>query len=231
VKNLVALLSGTAGALVVVAIAVRRPWKAISLLLAVLVVGNGLGWAGWALSRQDVHGFHWGAFCAGLGALITAAGVIGGALGALVYGRKADVSVSGLVHAAGSGELVLEVRPCIHAVGYRGLRVAGGDWASASLQVTEVWLVDGRLDDGFRWDVEEVFGDQTVVAGGETLTTTVLVELGPLASREVIGWRVAFLGTARRTLGIGGWAWEDKAFVPVPARLESTGEEATRAAI
>ena len=139
---------------------------------------------------------------------------------AFVYGRKADASVSGKVHIAPNGDLVLEARPSIHAVGFRGLRLAGGDeWASASVQATEVWLADGHLDDGFVWDAGEIFGtEEVVVGGGETLTTTVLIELGRPPPRAVIGWRVTFTGTTRRTLGFGAWAWEDRAFVPAPSR-------------
>jgi len=168
-----------------------------------------------------VGGFHWSAFLTAAGAIATAAGVAGGAIVAFFYGRKANALVSGVVHKTpSSGVLVLAARPSIQAVGFRGLKVAGDDdWASASVQVTEVWLTGGRLDDGFQWEAEKIFGtDEVVVSGGETLTTTVLIELGQPPPRAVIGWRVAFFGTARRTLGIGGWAWEDKTFVPAPDR-------------
>jgi hypothetical protein len=172
-----------------------------------------------------------------MGAIATILGIGGGAFVAFVYGRKADAHVKGELQFAPNGDLVMAVRPSIHAVGFRGVAVQGNDdWEDASVQITEVWLVEGKppnespLEDGFQWNAERVFGDKdehgndlqerVIVAGGETLTTTVLIHLGKSPPPGVIGWRVSFVGVARRALWIGRWAWEDRAFVPVPSKEE-----------
>lgn len=147
------------------------------------------------------------------------AALVGGAFVAFVYGKKADAHIEGKVHKTPNGTLVIEARPSLHAVGFRKIKIAGGDWASASVRVTEVWSVvrpEGvKLEDGFYWDASDVFGtkEKITVAGGETLTTTTLIEIGPPPPEGVIGWRVLFQGVTRRALWIGGWQWDDRVFV------------------
>jgi len=92
--------------------------------------------------------------------------------------------------------------------------LGGGKSEKTTVRVTEVWLVNGHLTDGAYWDNEDdVFGPSKV-SGGETLTTSVVFHLGQPV-HGVTGWRVAFVGTARR-FPRGYWAWEDRIFVAVP---------------
>jgi hypothetical protein len=140
-----------------------------------------------------------------VGAIVASVGVIGGAAIAYVYGRKINVQLEADAHLAPEGGVVVAAHPTVHAAGVRGLTLGGVRWQTDALQIIEVWLVDGQLHDGLRWDADGVFGAGSRIAGGETVSTTVLFAPGQPPSPNMIGWRVTYVGTARRLVG-GAWA-------------------------
>lgn len=141
-------------------------------------------------------------------AVATAAGVSGGALVAIFYGRKASASISAEVHVTETG-VVLAARPAVVGAGIFRIRFARQN--GAKVRVTEVFRVGDNLVDGIHWVADAVFGE-SFVEGGETLTTTVVFPL-PGLFLELVGWRVSFGVTCSRMLG-KGWSWGDQVFVP-----------------
>ena len=146
------------------------------------------------------------------GDIAAVVGVVGGAVIAVMYGRKASAQVSAEVHVK-DGEFILAARPSISAAGVFRLKFAIAD--GITVRTTEIIRTDTGLVDGQYWDGEGVF-DKAFVEGGETLTTTVLFMLGP-SFPGLVGWRVSFgVNVERKLLGGPGWSWADQAFVPVP---------------
>jgi hypothetical protein len=147
-----------------------------------------------------------------IGAILTAAAVVAGAVFAVMYGRRATVTISAEVHRS-HGRVILAARPSVCAVGLFRLRFHEPE--GAGVVVTEVIATDEPyvLADGRHWNAEFVFGP-SFVEGGETLTTTVTFDLGPLPP-NVAGWRVSLGIDVTRILS--DWSWADQVFVPVPA--------------
>ena len=129
---------------------------------------------------------------------------------AVLYGRKATAGVSATAHLTEEGVLI-SARPSICAVGIFRLKFADDD--GATVRVIEVFRTDGGLTDGRQWDAKAIFGP-SFVEGGETLTTTVIFDLGP-PPRGLVGWRVSFGVTSARLLR-QGWSWADQVFVIRP---------------
>lgn len=142
-------------------------------------------------------------------AILTGAAVIVGATLAVMYGRRATVTVAAETHRT-HGRVILTARPAVCAVGLFRIKFDGPE--GAQVKVTEVIAADEQLGDGRYWDAEAVFGP-SFVEGGETLTTTVTFDLGPLPE-NVVGWRVSIgIDVARWWTD---WSWADQVFVPVP---------------
>ncbi|WP_334173416.1 hypothetical protein [Sinomonas sp.] len=161
-----------------------------------------------AVLNLSTSGLHWTDVVT---AVATATGVVGGALVAIFYGRKASASISAEAHVTDSG-VVLTARPAMVGAGIFRIRFAKHE--GAKVRVTEVFKVGANLVDGLHWDADAVFGE-SFVEGGETLTTTVVFPI-PELFLELVGWRVSFGVTSSRMLG-KGWSWGDQVFVPRPA--------------
>lgn len=154
----------------------------------------------------------WTEIAGAAGGMAAVVGVVGGAVLAVMYGRKASARVSAEVHVK-DGEYILAARPSISAAGVFRLKFAVAD--GITVRTTEIIRTDIGLEDGQFWDGEGVF-EKEFVEGGETLTTTVLFILGP-SFPGLVGWRVSFgVNVERRLFGGPGWSWADQAFVTVP---------------
>jgi hypothetical protein len=146
-------------------------------------------------------GVQWTEIAGAAGGIAAVVGVLGGALIAVLYGRKASAQVTAEVHMK-EGEFVLAARPSISAAGVFRLRFAVAD--GITVRATEIIRTDTGLEDGQFWDGEGVF-DKAFVEGGETLMTTVLFLLGP-SFPGLVGWRVSFgVSVERKLFGGPGW--------------------------
>jgi hypothetical protein len=146
----------------------------------------------------------------GVAAILTAVGFIGGLYLAIRYGRKVNISVSGVAYTTASG-IVVAARPIVHVVGVFRIR-----FAAADVTATEVYINDsGKLEDGRIWTNDKIFG-LAFVEGGETLGTTSAFIL-PIPLPRVIGWRLsAEVATLNRLSPGTNWSWSDQVFVPKP---------------
>ena len=144
----------------------------------------------------------------GVAAILTAIGFLGGLFLAARYGRKVNVSISGVAHKTPTG-IVVAARPIVHVVGVFRIR-----FHAADVTATEVFINDmGELEDGRTWTNDRIFG-LAFVEGGETLGTTSAFIL-PNPVPRVIGWRLSAEVAARNRLSRGtNWSWSDQVFVP-----------------
>jgi hypothetical protein len=157
-------------------------------------------------------GHDWLAIVTGLGAIATAAGVVTGAVVAVLYGRKASVSVTASPHVTESG-IVVTARPIVKAVGL--FRLMFHEIEGVTVRLTEVYVEDGELKEGRFWTADGAFGQQYVDAGEELQTTVVFPPMNPPGS--VIGWLVYLKIAAPTRLARfrGAW-WMDQVFVSRP---------------
>jgi hypothetical protein len=150
------------------------------------------------------------------GGIATVAGLLGGVVLALRYGRKASVSISGEAHIF-DGLVIVATRPSVRAVGVLRLSLlrAGG---GTDVIVAEM-IKDGEsVRKGREWTQTNVF-DQQFVEAGETLATTVIFPVGPV-DPEVVGWRASFDVHVKRWSLKGRrqtWSWPDRVFIPRPS--------------
>ncbi len=129
------------------------------------------------------------------------------------YCRKATAIVAGEAHRAG-GDVLIAARPSVRAVGIFRLRFGqdGGSW----LRLTEIERGPDSLVSGRQWDQPiSVFGAGSFVEAGETLTTTVVFDVGR-PDEAVLGWRLSFGISVGRFRKAQDWAWADRMFIPVP---------------
>ena len=147
-----------------------------------------------------------------VGAAAAFLAAVGGATVAVLYGRRANVAITGTAHVA-VGRIVVALRPSVRAVGVLSLHFAGVD--GAQVEVTEVLAGPDGLDRGLTWERSAVFGDDFVSAG-ETLTTTMTVDVG-VPPVNLVGWEVSFgIAVARLRPAKNVWTWADQAFVARP---------------
>ena len=155
---------------------------------------------------------HWLTIVTGLASLATAAGVATGAVLAVLYGRKASVSVTACPHMTPSG-IVIAARPIVKAVGL--FRVKFHATKGVTVQLTEVYIEGGELKEGRTWTKTGAFDQQYVDAGEELPTTVVFPPVSPPGS--VIGWLVYLKIAAPTRLAKfrSAW-WRDQVFVARP---------------
>ncbi|MCU1494504.1 MAG: hypothetical protein JWO62_2268 [Acidimicrobiaceae bacterium] len=154
----------------------------------------------------------------GIGALAGGtAAVLGGAL-ATLYGRRASVSISALVHRTAAG-FVISTRPVIKAVGL--WRVKFHESKGVLVRMTEVYVGDdgSLLETDDPQEHSRAFNQQYVDPGEELTTSVTFPPTNP--SPSVIGWQVYLKVTAPTRLAKfrSGW-WMDQVFVPRPDTKE-----------
>jgi hypothetical protein len=135
-----------------------------------------------------------------------------GAVLAVLYGRKASVSVTASPHVTPPG-VVVAARPIVKAVGI--FRVKFHATGGVTVRLTEVYIKDGELKEGRSWTETGAFGQQYVDSGEELPTTVVFPPMNPPGS--VIGWLVYLKIAAPTRLAKfrSAW-WADQVFVPRP---------------
>jgi len=130
---------------------------------------------------------HWLNIALGIAAMVTAAGVVVGAVFTARYGRRASVSLSASVEETTQGYLII-ARPSIKAVGVFRVRFVKGRDGS-SVGATELYLAsNGDPTPAKEYSRHNILGD-AFVDGGEELITTSLVPV-PNPPDSVIGWAV-----------------------------------------
>jgi hypothetical protein len=143
------------------------------------------------------------------GAAAAIAGVIGGAVVAFFFGKRATIGVEArLVDSRGTSILV--VRPSVTSLGFRKFKFSKQE-PGGRIRVREVLSSRGHrsLGDDL-YEVENVFGEQ-FANGGETITEESLIFVDPPGDAAV-GWSVLFLATRRRLLRKPK-SWRDRVFV------------------
>ncbi len=164
----------------------------------------------------------WLSIVTGVGAIAATAGVVTGAVIALLYGRKASVSVTASPHVTESG-IVVAARPIVKAVGL--FRVKFRATEGVTVRLTEVYIVDGELKEGRSWTADRAFGQQYVDAGEELPTTVVFQPMNP--PRSVIGWNVYLkVAAPTRLARIRGAWWMDQVFIPRPEQGGAVASDA-----
>ncbi|MGC9963200.1 MAG: hypothetical protein ABSE47_15020 [Acidimicrobiales bacterium] len=166
----------------------------------------------WDAIGRGITDHHWLTIVTGVGSFATAAGIGTGAVLAVLYGRKASVSISAEAHLTESG-VVVSARPMVKAVGI--FRVKFHVTEGVSVRLTEVYVENGDLKEGQFWTKGGAFGQQYVDSGEELTTTVVFSPMSPAPS--VIGWLVylKIAAPTRLTKFRTAW-WADQAFVPRP---------------
>jgi hypothetical protein len=166
----------------------------------------------WHAVVRGIGDHHWLTIVTGLGAFATAAGVATGAVLAVLYGRRASVSVTASPHVTPSG-VVVAARPVVKAVGI--FRVKFHATEGALVRLTEVYIEQGELKEGRSWTETGAFDQQYVDAGEELPTTVIFPPISPPGS--VIGWLVYLKIAAPTRLAKfrSAW-WMDQVFVPRP---------------
>lgn len=179
-----------------------------------------------------------------LEAVATAGGtivLIGGAVVAGLYGRKANPALAATTFRRPDGLVVLSVLTSVSAPGVRPIRVAKSAktkkphrWYplfgpkeprktkkdhAPFVQVLEVLDGDdGPLTYGKEYRGYPKIGGETV-GPGETLSKVVLFHQPPVPA-NLVGWEVGFFVDVRRSLWFlhrrKWWAWAVDTFVPVP---------------
>jgi hypothetical protein len=166
----------------------------------------------WHAVAKSIGDHPWLTIVTGLGSLATAAGVITGATLAVLYGRKASVSITASPHATPSG-VVVAARPIVKAVGI--FRVKFHATEGVIVRLTEVYIEEGELKEGRFWTKTGAFGQQYVDAGEELPTTVVFPPIRPPGS--VIGWLVYLkVAAPTRLMRFRSAWWMDQVFVPRP---------------
>jgi hypothetical protein len=163
---------------------------------------------------RGIADHHWLTIVTGLASLATAAGVVTGAVLAVLYGRKASVSITASPHVTPAG-VVVAVRPLVKAVGIFRVKFHASE--GAVVRLTEVYTQKGELKEGRSWTLTGAFDQQYVDSGEELPTTVVFPPMNPPAS--VIGWLVylKIAAPTRLTKFRSAW-WMDQVFVPHPGR-------------
>ena len=154
------------------------------------------GIAGWDVLPHYLarHGLN---LVVGLGAFATFAGVVIGAVLAVLYGRTGSASVSASVHLTPAG-YVIAARPSVKAVGL--FRVKFSEKAGIVVRLVEIYVDNDQLKEGREWTDTSSFGHQYADAGEELLTTVVF---GPVqAALTVVGWTVFFRAAATTRLAV-----------------------------
>jgi hypothetical protein len=166
-------------------------------------------------------GHDWLSIVTGLGAIATTAGVVTGAVIAVLYGRKASVSLTAFPHVTERGTVVT-ARPIVKAVGL--FRVKFRPTEGVTVRLTEVYVEGGELREGRSWTADGAFGQQYVDAGEELPTTVVFPPMNPPGS--VIGWLVylKIAAPVRLAKFRGAW-WMDQVFVPRPDRAGAVASD------
>jgi hypothetical protein len=161
-------------------------------------------------------GHDWLSIVTGIGAIAATAAVVTGAVVAVLYGRKASVSVTASPSVTEWG-IVVAARPVVKAAGL--FRVKFRATEGVTVRLTEVYVEGGELKQGRSWTADGAFGQQYVDAGEELPTTVVFPPMNPPAS--VIGWLVylKIAAPARLAKVRGAW-WMDQVFVPRPEEAE-----------
>jgi hypothetical protein len=140
------------------------------------------------------------------------AGVIaglGGSWFALMYGRKANATVTATAQLTPHLEVVLGVRPTVSGVGLFRTKLLG----TSRLHVTQVVSGPDGLSLGTPW-MNTFEWPAPFIVPGETLSTEVVFDLGA-ARAEVVGWRVYLFVDARRLSAAKG-QWGDRIYVSAP---------------
>ncbi|MGH9077927.1 MAG: hypothetical protein ACRDY0_10830 [Acidimicrobiales bacterium] len=151
------------------------------------------------------------------------AAVVGGLAAAASYGRKANATVAATPQRLPDGHMILSVRPSVAVSGVLAIRIKNPDMAVVA--VTEVVVTPAGLADGHQWTERAVFANNLVVSG-ETLTSTVVFDLGEPGT-TVVGWRIGLAVNARRFWG-GQWSWDDRVYVPLPLAGADPGPATAR---
>jgi hypothetical protein len=166
----------------------------------------------WHAVVRGIGDHHWFAIVTGIGSLAAAAGVATGAVLAILYGRKASVSVTASPHRTPSG-VVVAARPIVKAVGI--FRVKFHATEGVTVRLTEVYIEEGELKEGRSWTKIGAFDQQYFDAGEELPTTVVFPPIDPPGS--VIGWLVYLkIAAPTRLVKFRSAWWMDQVFVPRP---------------
>ena len=207
-----------AGGLLLLGLAIHRPWKRLAVLLVVAVVLGGLGLGGWALwANRPAHAGasdRWVNVMTGFGAAAAGAGVVAGGVLAARYGRRASVSISATAEPLPDGGFIVAARPIVRGVGIFRVKFHGPN--GALIRVREVYLstTDSGMDQGEFWEQAAVFGEQ-YAEPNEELPTTVLFRLYK-PDPAVVGW-VVWVGIEAPTRFLSTTtSWADRIFVPRP---------------
>lgn len=208
----------------------RRRWELwVLFALVVLAAAVWMIWALWVNQPTAAHAAptdRWLDVMTGIGATTAAVGVVVGGTWALLYGRKASVSVSAEAHPLPDGGVILTARPLVRAVGLFRVKFYGGA-AAATVDVRELRL-DDDAESGTQLSIEKwtevaAFGEQHA-DGGEEVPTTVVFRLRKPAD-NVVGWMVWLdVQASRRWVHVvpnATGSWADRIFIPRPAKLSA----------
>ncbi len=155
-------------------------------------------------------GLDWSTFLGDAASVATVLAAFGGSIVALLYGRKANATVTAIPQLRPDGRVLLAIRPTVAAAGV--IRIPIKDPQGSVVHVTEVIEESGYLGTGKAWEAAVQFSSAYIVPG-ETLTTGLVVDVGILEQR-VAGWRVYLVVGASR--GGGKSPWDDRIYVPIP---------------
>lgn len=162
-------------------------------------------------------GVVWWTHLSTLAEALAAATPIGALVVALLYARRANASVTATAHRLPGGELVLDVRPSVTALGPLTLRFSKKE--PPQVEVTEVLGTASGTTDGVPFSPRQAFPDDErgkaqFVSPGETLTSMVLFR-GESQHSALLGWCVC-LSVRSRGIVRHGLSWGDRVFVPLP---------------
>ena len=118
----------------------------------------------------------WAELFEAIGASAAVLAALGGLVAALRYGRRANVEVQAHAYQLGTG-IIIAVRPSVRAVGIFSLDMKGP--GGAEVRVTEVLRKEEGLEDGESWPSMPIFKEEELVVSGETITTSVVIDVGP----------------------------------------------------
>jgi len=154
-------------------------------------------------------GFAWSTFWQAVAAVAALTALVGGAVVAYFFGRKATTDLEAKLYETPGG-LIVAVRPSVTAVGFRAFRF--------HTQTSSVTVVPQRMVAGKAVDTPEMlqtlpsaFGPRMAM-GGETISTSVIFPVHP-PGEDVIGWKVDFHVVRKHRFGRGK-SWDDRVFVP-----------------
>lgn len=147
--------------------------------------------------------------------------LVGGALLAGRYGRKANPTVEAEAFPRPDGSVILAARASVSVPGVLAVKLAKDGAHAPIVRVVEVLIGrDGELRAGAEYEGKTVIAGGERVGGGETVSKTDEFPL-PVPTLNLVGWRVFFLvDAARWPRSRGWWQWAADCFVPVPEKPE-----------